>query len=366
MSGWVSPRDRDLLLPSRGDSPLGGAPGAARAQLFSGPDLGQSGAPAGTAPGDLSAPGQSLRRRPEPRTHRARKAAFPPRHPGVCSPGASGFFPRDVGARRGDDPARQRAVRRPGFRAAAGRRQVLQAIEAVLSRPPASWGGRGSPRPQFGLDSRLTGDWLMGSPMALALLFAGQGAQKVGMGRSLSESSAAARALYAEAGRGARLGPGQGELRGPRFRADRRPGCASPRSSSTGSRSLAALKREGASAARSTWRLGLSLGEVTACAAAGVFDFPTGLRDRGGARPPDAGRMRAERGLHGGGHRRVARRRLPALPRVRRRGRELQRARARSSSRERRRSVAAAVAAAKERGIRRSCRSTSPAPTTAG
>jgi len=57
MSGWVSPRDRDLLLPSRGDNPLGGAPGAARAQLFSGPDLGQLGAPAGTAPGDLSAPG---------------------------------------------------------------------------------------------------------------------------------------------------------------------------------------------------------------------------------------------------------------------------------------------------------------------
>ncbi|MGA2018039.1 MAG: hypothetical protein ABSH26_13905 [Opitutaceae bacterium] len=57
MSGWVSPRDRDLLLPSRGDNPLGGAPGAARAQLFSGPDLGQLGAPAGSAPGDLRAPG---------------------------------------------------------------------------------------------------------------------------------------------------------------------------------------------------------------------------------------------------------------------------------------------------------------------
>ena len=37
--------------------------------------------------------------------------------------------------------------------------------------------------------------------MSRALLFAGQGAQKVGMGRSLSENSAAARALYDEAHR---------------------------------------------------------------------------------------------------------------------------------------------------------------------
>ena len=35
--------------------------------------------------------------------------------------------------------------------------------------------------------------------MALALFFAGQGAQKIGMGKSLFENSAAARALYQEA-----------------------------------------------------------------------------------------------------------------------------------------------------------------------
>ena len=39
------------------------------------------------------------------------------------------------------------------------------------------------------------------SNMALALLFAGQGAQKVEMGRSLCEQSAAARAVYDEANR---------------------------------------------------------------------------------------------------------------------------------------------------------------------
>jgi len=52
MRGWVSPRDRELLLPARADNPLGGAPGAARSQLFSGLDLGQPGAPAGAAQGD--------------------------------------------------------------------------------------------------------------------------------------------------------------------------------------------------------------------------------------------------------------------------------------------------------------------------
>ena len=37
--------------------------------------------------------------------------------------------------------------------------------------------------------------------MSLALIFAGQGAQKVGMGKSLADQSPAARALYAEANR---------------------------------------------------------------------------------------------------------------------------------------------------------------------
>lgn len=114
--------------------------------------------------------------------------------------------------------------------------------------------------------------------MALALLFAGQGAQKVGMGRSLRSSSPAAQAVYAEAdgilgwelSRVSEEGP-EGELTETRV--------CQPALYVHGLAMLAALREAGRlPTGEPAAVLGLSLGELTACAAAGVFDFGTGLR----------------------------------------------------------------------------------------
>ncbi len=112
--------------------------------------------------------------------------------------------------------------------------------------------------------------------MAIALLFSGQGAQKVGMGRSLFESSATARALYAEA---------QGVLgwdlarvcfEGPEAELTQTKVCQ-PALFVHGL-ALHALLREAGRLGDVRFALGLSLGEITALTAAGVFDFATGLR----------------------------------------------------------------------------------------
>jgi len=112
--------------------------------------------------------------------------------------------------------------------------------------------------------------------MAKALIFAGQGAQKVGMGKSLHEQSAAARALYDEA---------QGVLgwdlaaisfEGPESELTQTKVCQ-PALFVHGMalhRTLAEQGKLGDVDAA----LGLSLGELTAYCAAGVFDFATGLR----------------------------------------------------------------------------------------
>jgi [acyl-carrier-protein] S-malonyltransferase len=112
--------------------------------------------------------------------------------------------------------------------------------------------------------------------MALALLFAGQGAQKVGMGRSLRESSAAARALYDEAAGVLGWDLAKVSFEGPETELTQTKVCQ-PALFVHGLALVAALREKGG-LPEVRYALGLSLGEVTAFAAAGVFDFATGLR----------------------------------------------------------------------------------------
>lgn len=113
--------------------------------------------------------------------------------------------------------------------------------------------------------------------MALALLFAGQGAQKVGMGKSLVENSAAARGLYEEAGRVLGWDLAKVSFEGPEAELTQTKVCQ-PALFVHGLALLAALREAGkVPAGEPTMALGLSLGEVTAYCAAGVFDFATGL-----------------------------------------------------------------------------------------
>jgi [acyl-carrier-protein] S-malonyltransferase len=114
--------------------------------------------------------------------------------------------------------------------------------------------------------------------MALAFLFAGQGAQKVGMGKSLCESSAAARALYDEANRVLGWDLAQVSFTGPEAELTQTKVCQ-PALFVHGLAALAALRELGKVPANEPrFALGLSLGEVTAYCAAGVFDFATGLK----------------------------------------------------------------------------------------
>lgn len=112
--------------------------------------------------------------------------------------------------------------------------------------------------------------------MALALLFAGQGAQKVGMGKSLYEGSPAARALYDEADRTLGWSLTKVSFEGPDAELTQTKVCQ-PALYVHGLAMWAALKEKG-TVKEPQYALGLSLGEVTALAAAGVFDFSTGLK----------------------------------------------------------------------------------------
>src|SRR5690349_9997444 len=100
--------------------------------------------------------------------------------------------------------------------------------------------------------------------MALALLFAGQGAQKVGMGKSLYEGSAAARALYDESNRVLGWDLTKISFEGPEAELTQTKVCQ-PALFAHGLAVLAALREAGkVPAGEPRYALGLSLGELTA------------------------------------------------------------------------------------------------------
>lgn len=114
--------------------------------------------------------------------------------------------------------------------------------------------------------------------MALALLFAGQGAQKVGMGKSLYAGSPAARAIYDEADQILGWSLSKISFEGPETELTQTKVCQ-PALFVHGLAMWAALQEAGkVPAGEPQSALGLSLGEITAYTAAGVFDFATGLR----------------------------------------------------------------------------------------
>ncbi len=113
-------------------------------------------------------------------------------------------------------------------------------------------------------------------PKKIALLFAGQGAQSVGMGRDLAEQFSVAADLFRQADE--ILGRKLSEIAwsGPIEELTKTSNCQ-PALYVHGLACFAAL-REVAGDFPITGAAGLSLGEMTAHAAAGAFNFATGLK----------------------------------------------------------------------------------------
>jgi [acyl-carrier-protein] S-malonyltransferase len=116
----------------------------------------------------------------------------------------------------------------------------------------------------------------MSNPKPRALLFSGQGAQKIGMGADLAENSAAAKALYQLADD--RLGWPVSEysFKGPEATLTETRFCQ-PALYTHGLAILAAFEDFAKRPLRFEAAAGLSLGEYTAHAAAGTFTFEAGL-----------------------------------------------------------------------------------------
>lgn len=111
---------------------------------------------------------------------------------------------------------------------------------------------------------------------SVVVLFAGQGAQKVGMGRDLAEAYPVARELFARADEILGYPLTSVMFEGPMEELTRTSRCQ-PALYAHGLALLAVLKQERPDLTISA-AAGLSLGEFTAHAAAGTLDFATGLR----------------------------------------------------------------------------------------
>jgi len=112
--------------------------------------------------------------------------------------------------------------------------------------------------------------------MAIALLFAGQGAQKVGMGKSLYQGAEVARRLYDEASEVLGWDLAKVSFEGPEADLTQTKICQ-PALFVHGIALQRVLSEQG-KLADVGFALGLSLGELTAYGVAGVFDFATGLK----------------------------------------------------------------------------------------
>jgi len=112
--------------------------------------------------------------------------------------------------------------------------------------------------------------------MAVAFIFSGQGAQAVGMGRTLNENSAAARKIFDEANDVLGWDVKGACFEGPEPTLTETRVCQ-PALYIHGVAVIEAL-REAGKCPEPAGAAGLSLGELTALHIAGVFDFATGLR----------------------------------------------------------------------------------------